>query len=272
MVKSCVTVSLVPEIKNGPWIYHPPLDLSIRKASDLGFDAIELFTISGYSVDPDVLGKLLKTYNIKLAAVGTGAGKVIKGLTLTNPNYEIRTRAISYILEMIEFGAAFGAPAIIGSMQGNIDPTVSKEEAVSWLIEGLDILGAAAEHKNVELFFEPLNRYETNLVNNLEEGTKLMGSLKTRNITLLADLFHMNIEERSIPETIIKYAGNIGHIHFADSNRRSVGMGHISIKEIADTLKNIDYQRYISAEALPWPYPDAAALQTIKSFREYFGS
>ena len=64
--------------------------------------------------------KELEKNDIALAAVGTGAGKVLKGLTLTDPDAEIRNEAISFISEMIRFGSEFGAPASIGSMQGNV--------------------------------------------------------------------------------------------------------------------------------------------------------
>ena len=89
---------------------------------------------------------------------------------------------------------------------------------------------------------------------------------------MLADLFHMNIEEADIAATIRAHADSIGHIHFADSNRRSIGFGHTEMGEIAKAIIEIGYEGCISAEAFPWPDPDAAAEQTIKAFRECFGA
>jgi len=270
MIKSCVTIALVPQIKTGPWIFWENLETSIAKAADLGFDAIELFTPSADALKPEILATLLQKYNIKLAAVGTGAGKVIHGLTLTDPNPEIREQAIAFISDMISFGAKFSAPAIIGSMQGNVVPGVEREQAFEWLAEGLTILGKHAETKDVPLIYEPLNRYETNLLNRLEEGTAFINSLATGNIKLLADLFHMNIEEASLPESIRQFGTAIGHVHFADSNRRPVGMGHTNMAEVAAALTGINYNGYVSAEAFPWPNPDEAAKQTITAFKQYF--
>ena len=62
----------------------------------------------------------------------------------------------------------------------------------------------------------------------------------------------------------------IGHVHFADSNRRPVGNGHTRFVEVAKALKEINYQGYVSAEAFPWPTPKEAAAQTILSFKKYF--
>ena len=270
-MKSAVTIALVPEIKTGPWIYWNDLETSIAKAAELGFDGVELFTASATAIRPDRLTALIDQFGLEIAAVGTGAGKVINGLTLTDPDPGIRSRAVSFISDMISFGAKFGAPAIIGSMQGNAFPGIEKEQALSWLAEGLNVLGKRAEESGVTLIYEPLNRYETNLINQIENGVTLIKSLVTRNVVLLADLFHMNIEEISLADSIRQAGPFIGHVHFADSNRRPIGMGHTPISDIAAALSEIDYQGFISAEAFPWPDPDQAAQQTITSYKQYFG-
>ena len=87
---------------------------------------------------------------------------------------------------------------------------------------------------------------------------------------LLADLFHMNIEEVELPAAIRAGGRNIGHVHFVDSNRRPAGLGHIDYPPIVAALREIGYQGFASAEALPYPDPDAAAQQTMKAFRRYF--
>ncbi|MCE7056054.1 sugar phosphate isomerase/epimerase [Algoriphagus sp. AGSA1] len=270
MIKSCVTIALVQQIKTGPWIFWDDLQAGMEKASKLGFDAIELFTASADSIEIPGLKDLLTNYNLELAAVGTGAGKVIHGLTLTDPDPEIREKAVSFILGMIDFGAAFGAPAIIGSMQGNVLTGNDRGETLSWLAEGLNRLGKHAESKGVILIYEPLNRYETNLMNTIEAGSKFIETLETKSVKLLADLFHMNIEEGNLEESILNWGKYIGHVHFADSNRRPMGFGHTSMKEIAEALKTVGYQGFASAEAFPYPSPDEAAEQTIAEFRKWF--
>ena len=62
----------------------------------------------------------------------------------------------------------------------------------------------------------------------------------------------------------------IGHVHFADSNRRPAGSGHTDFGPVVAALKDIGYEGYVSAECLPYPDPDMAARQTIESFRKLF--
>lgn len=270
MIKSAVTIALVPQIKTGPWIFWETLEDGMEKAAALGFDAIELFTASGNAIDAERLKTLLQQFNLRLAAVGTGAGKVIHGLTLTDTNSRNRKNAIAFIQEMMEFGAQYGAPAIIGSMQGNTIPGETHSNSIGLLAEALHVLDQHAASLGVKLIYEPLNRYETNLMNTLDDGASFIASNKFNNIELLADLFHMNIEEADPAASIQKNIQHIGHVHFADSNRKPVGFGHTRMQPIANALTASGYDGYVSAEAFPWPDPDGAAAQTIQSFKQFF--
>jgi len=270
MIKSCATIALVPSIKSGPWIYWDDLEKSLAHASSLGFDAVELFTGSANALEVATTKALLEKYKLSIAAVGSGAGKVIHGLTLTDPDKEIRKKAIDFIADMISFGASFNAPTIIGSMQGNVVAGVSRDQAMQWLAEGLSYLGKHAASFGVKLIYEPLNRYESNLLNTLEDSVQFLKTFQIKQVGLLADLFHMNIEEADMAASIRTYGDSILHVHFADSNRRPVGNGHTNLSEVAKALKEIDYQGYISAEAFAWPNPKLAAEQTIQSFKKYF--
>ncbi len=271
MIRSAVTINLIETMSQGPWIFWHDLEESLRKAAELGFDAVELFTRSGSDLDANHLQDRLRHYGLPLAAVGTGAGKVLHGLTLTDPNPEIRKEAISFISEMISFGAKFGAPAIIGSMQGSFGiGTPRSVEGFQHFCEALDILGEHAKNEGVILLVEPLNRYETSGFNYLFAFENFQPYLKTRNVKVLADLFHMNIEEDNIAQSILEYGKYIGHVHFADSNRKPMGFGHTDMVPISAALKEIGYSGYVSAEAFPFPDPDAAAKQTIDAFRKFF--
>ena len=270
MIKSAVTLNLIDTMNQGPWIFWHDLEESLKKASNLGFDGVELFTRTGADVNANELRQRLDFYGLELAAVGTGAGKVLQGLTLTDQNPEIRQKAVDYIAEMIDFGAQFGALAIIGSMQGNISAGHTKEAALDLLAEGLSELGKRAKEVGVSLIYEPLNRYESNLINTLQAGGEFLDTNQLEGIVLLADLFHMNIEEENLAQSLSKNAKHIGHVHFADSNRRPMGLGHTDMKPIAEALENSGYSGFVSAEAFPYPNPDAAAIQTIREFKKHF--
>jgi sugar phosphate isomerase/epimerase len=272
-IKSCVTISLVKEARGGPFVYWDDLDAACQKAADLGFDAVELFLPAPETIDPVDLSHRLNEAGLKLAALGTGAGWLVKRLTLTHADAGRRAEARRFIQAIIDLGGLFGAPAIIGSMQGRHggDDGVDRPTALGYLADALAALGAHAAQYHVPLIYEPLNRYETNLTNTVAEGVALLESRGIQNVVLLADLFHMNIEEVDIAAALEAGGAHIGHVHFVDSNRRAAGYGHIDIRAVASALRAIGYDRYLSAEALPYPDSDAAAWRTIEEFRKYFG-
>jgi sugar phosphate isomerase/epimerase len=265
-----VTVSLIPEARGGPFVFWDDLTTACGKARKMGFDAIEIFPPGGDAIDLKSLWSLLDRHNLKVAAMGTGGGWVRHKLTLTSPNAGVRARAREFVRSVIDTAGAVGASTIIGSMQGRWGEGVSREQALGWLAEALNELGGHAETLGVVLLYEPLNRYETNIVNLLSEGIALLQSLSTRNVRLLADLYHMNIEEPDLAVALREAADLLGHVHLADSNRRPAGNGHTDFAAIADALRGIRYDGYLSAECLPWPDPDAAAEQTMRAYREYF--
>lgn len=268
---SAVTISLVEQARGGPFVFWDDFAGSAQKAAELGFDAIELFAPGPDAVSRETISQTLSNNRLKLAAVGTGAGWVIHKLTLTNSEETIRRKAVDFIKSMIDFGGAHGAPAIIGSMQGRWGDGVTRDQALGWLRAGLDVLGQHAAQRGVPLLFEPINRYETNLCTTIDAGVDLLASLRTDNVRLLADLFHMNIEEVDIAASLRHAGPAIGHIHFVDSNRRPVGCGHLDVGPVIRALKEIGYAGYLSAEVLPWPDSHRAAEQTIKAFRYHAG-
>ncbi len=270
MIRSAVTVSLVEEARGGPFVFWDDLAGACNQARALGFDAVEVFPPSPTAVDPARLRILLNDHGLALAAVGTGAGWVKHRLHLAQPDPSARIKARDYIRSIIDFAGPLRAPAIIGSMQGRSSPEVPHPTALGYLADALEILGEHASTYDVPLIYEPLNRYETDMATTLAAGSRLLGSLSTTNVVLLADLFHMNIEEVDLADALRVAGRRVGHVHFVDSNRRAAGFGHLDFAPIVRALAEIGFDGYASAEALPWPDPGAAAARTIEAFRRHF--
>ncbi|MEW6157395.1 MAG: sugar phosphate isomerase/epimerase family protein [Verrucomicrobiota bacterium] len=265
-MRSSVTISLVPEARGGPFIFWDDLEAGCAAAASLGFDGIEIFAPAAEAIDARALRDLLKRFHLELAAMGTGAGWLKQQLRLTDPDPAVRRRAVDFINAIIDLAGSFGAPAIIGSMQGRWgEPSVTRSQALDWLREALEQLGPRAHQHGVPLLFEPLNRYETNLINTVADGLELIRSVRTQNVRLLCDLFHMNIEENSIAGSLQAAGAQLGHVHWVDSNRRAMGWGHTETRPIVKVLREIGFSGYLSAEALAWPDSLEAARQTKSS-------
>ena len=266
---SAVTISLVPEARGGPFVFWDDLAAGCARAAELGFEAVEIFPTEAGALDIASVRKLLDEHGLKLAAIGTGAGWVKHRLRLTDPDVMVRQKAIDFAAEIIDLAGALGVPAIIGSMQGRWSDGVTREQAVAWLGEAINGLAERAAGHGVPLLYEPLNRYETNLFNRQGDAAEFLRGLRSRNVKLLCDLFHMNIEERDIADALRAARPLVGHVHFVDSNRQAIGLGHTDMAPIMAALREIEYTGYLSAEILPLPDSVSAARQAIESFRRW---
>ena len=267
MIRSAVTINTASS--GGPFIFHGDLERWCKAAAELGFDAVEVFPPSAAAVHDSGLGRLLRDHNLKLAAVGTGAGWVNHKLSLTSPDKKVRERAREFVAAIVDAAGMLGAPAIIGSMQGRCE--MERATTRHYLREALAGFGEWAAPYNVPLLFEPLNRYETDVANTLDDGRRLVTEAGAANVKLLADLFHMNIEEADMAESIRAAGKLVGHVHFADSNRLPAGGGHTDFAPIVQALREIGYDGYASVEAFPLPGVDAAARAAIAAHQKYFG-
>jgi sugar phosphate isomerase/epimerase len=267
-MKSAITLCRVPEAAAGPFVFHQELSDGFASAKKHGYDSVELFFPGPDFITADEVKALAAEHALGIAAVGTGAGMVKHGLSLTDPDPSKREAALDFILKMIDLGGQLGAPAILGSMQGKWGGEISREQALDWLAEALKVAGEAAGKYDVPFIYEPLNRYETNLINKLAEGAQYLEDHNLSNVVLLADLFHMNIEESNVADAIRAAGKHIGHVHFADSNRWAMGFGHTDPGPIVAALKEVGYTGYLSAEVFPHPDPDTCAARELESIKE----
>ncbi|MSU47563.1 MAG: sugar phosphate isomerase/epimerase [Opitutus sp.] len=267
-MRSAITVSLVPEAKAGPFVFSSGLADGCARAAALGYDAVEIFPPSADALELGELAGLIARHGLKVAAVGTGAGWVVRKLALTSADAGVRGQAREFIRAIVDFAGRFSAPAIIGSMQGRWEGGVSRDQALGWLGEALDDLGEHAARHGVPLLYEPLNRYETNLFNRLGDTAAWLRTRRTKNVRILADLFHMNIEEANLAAALREAGPLVGHVHFADSNRRAIGFGHTEVAPVIAALREIGYAGYLSAEIFPLPDDATAARQTISALRQ----
>jgi sugar phosphate isomerase/epimerase len=264
-MKTAITLCQVAEALGGPFVFRSPLPEAFASAAAAGFDAVELFLPGPDFISINEVKALAETHQLDIAAIGTGAGMLRHGLSITDASEEKRNEALDFILAMIDFGGALNAPAILGSMQGRN----THENAFNQLADGLRCCGERAATHGVPFIYEPLNRYETNLFNRLKDAAQFIDLHHLQNVVILADLFHMNIEETDLAAAIKDAARHIGHVHFADSNRQAMGFGHTNPTEVMTALREIGYRGYLSAEILPLPDPLSAALQTIKSIQSH---
>lgn len=261
-----IGVSLSPKKSEfGPLLFSGDLMKGIKTVKDLGYTGVELSLLNSQEMDQDSLIENLETLDLKVYAIATGQTYYTDGYSLYNEEAHKRQKTVERLKGHIDFAAKVRSMVIIGGIRGTI--AAQGEERKRQEEEGMLALKscvAYAEEKGVMLVLEPVNRYETTVINSVDEGLALIEKIGSEYLKLLPDTFHMNIEERSLEESIITAGSNLGYIHFADSNRLAPGWGHIDFPQVLTALEKIGYNGAIGIEVLPKPSDYQAAEQAVR--------
>ena len=247
--------------------YKGRLEANIVKIAALGYDGVELAIRDPACLDYEGLTGTLREQKLAVPAIGTGQAYAEDGLSFTDADETIRAKAVERIKAQVELGAQWEALVIIGLIRGKKCNEVDSGQTLEWLVDALRQCASFAQRHSVKLALEPINRYETDLINTVSDGLKLLENVDAENLGLLLDTFHMNIEEPSIEDSIQLAGDRIFHFHVADSNRWYPGAGHIDFGRVVEALREIGYAGYLSAEILPLPDSDICAEKTIAAMR-----
>ena len=256
------------QAKPSAFVVWRGFDDSIRKASEYGYDGVELALKSADDISPKELDALLGKYNMEVSCISTGQVFADLGLYMTNPDPAAKKRAIDVFYGLIDLAADYGKMINIGRTRGFIPEGSTYEETKDLFLQTLGEINERALKKDVTLLIEPVNRYEINFINSLDEGAVILEELGADNCGMMPDVFHMNIEDDYIGQSFIRNKKWVKYIHFADSNRHAPGQGHQNWEEIFSALYTIGFDGWVSAEILPIPEPDIAARQAVDFLKD----
>jgi len=161
---------------------------------------------------------------------------------------------IDYVKAIIDQAVVLGCPSIIGplySVVGRIGAHTDAEKKQHFkdVVKNLKVLAAYAQKRGVTLCVEPLNRFETDFLNTVEQGLKLVKAVGSPAVKLHLDTFHMNIEQKNQAAAIKKAGKLLAHFHACGCDRGTPGNDHIDWPSIAGALKSIGYKGDVVIES-----------------------
>jgi D-psicose/D-tagatose/L-ribulose 3-epimerase len=216
----------------------------------IGFDVIEICIEDPARVSGAAVSE---------AASAAGLGVLVCGAfgpdrDASNEDAAVRAGALEYLRSCIDIAAEVGSPIVAGPMYaptGQARMLSSDERRAQWERAVQTIREAAdyAAERGVDLAIEPLNRFETDLVNTTEQGVQLCRDIDRPNVGLLLDAFHMNIEEKSIADALRAAGPFVRHFHACENDRGTPGSGHVEWSEVFAALADIGYDGDVVIEA-----------------------
>jgi D-psicose/D-tagatose/L-ribulose 3-epimerase len=226
-------------------------DLSLMgKVKSMGYDVLEICIEDTAILSSDAMSVAAKNYGLDISICGAfGPDRDI-----SHEDSTIRAQGITYLNTCIDFAAEVGSPFVSGPMYSATGKTrlLSPEERkqqFDWAVESIAVVAGYAQAKGVGLAIEPLNRFETDLINTLEQGVELCRAVGLDNVGLLIDTFHMHIEEKSLTESIRMAAPYIFHVQVSENDRGTPGKGQVHWDEFFTTLNEINYEGMIVVES-----------------------
>ena len=228
------------------WVWTSPFTNEslglLEKAKSMGFDSFEFPIEDPSHVTADKVKDAIKASGLR--PIVCGAFGPSRDLTSDDPKN--RKESLDYIKATLKLCEKWGAKVMAGPMYsavGKRRQVSAEQKKVEWdlAVKGLKKAGAMAADYGVVLAVEPLNRFETDLINTTEQLMKLLGDIGHNSVRAHLDTFHMNIEEHSVYDAI-KLAGKaLAHVHACENDRGAPGSGLIHWKDMAKGLKDIGY-------------------------------
>ncbi|AFR28928.1 sugar phosphate isomerase/epimerase family protein [Arthrobacter sp. Rue61a] len=219
-------------------------------AKEMGYDLIEVCIEDPAVVSAEALKKASERTGLPVSICGAfGPDRDV-----SHEDPQKRRQGIDYLKLCVDIAQAVGSPHVAGPMysatgKARLLPPEERRQQRQWAADSLREVADYASARGVTLAIEPLNRFETDLVNTVEQGLELCELIGRDNVGLMLDTFHMNIEEKNIAAAITSAGDKVFHFQVSENDRGTPGSGHVPWSETFDALKTIDYQGSIVVES-----------------------
>lgn len=244
------------QIGANPWIWHSPvteraLEAVLPRLAGWGFDCAELPLEQPGDWQPAAAAKLLDGSGLAPAAV-VAVLPPERGLVRTEPSAVRATQ--DYLRRCVDAAREIGAPVVAGPMYAAVGRTwrMDADERAAAYAEWRDNIAPVVAHAaaaGVLLAVEPLNRYETSLLNTVAQTVAALDGLPGETIGVALDTYHQNIEEHSLPGAVRAAAGRIVHVQVCANDRGAPGTDHLDWPGFLGALDEAGYRGPLCIES-----------------------
>lgn len=215
-----------------------------------GFDTVEIAIEDPSHIDPAHVKRELDKHGLACGSVCAcmGPDRDLRGTP------ENQQTSLDYLCKVLDQMVVLNCPSLIGpvySAVGRADAVEPEEYKKQWatVVQHLKTLSKYAQQRGRVVCLEPLNRFETDFINTVDQGLKMIKAVGSPALKLHLDTFHMNIEEKDQAAAIRKAGKHLGHFHACGSDRGTPGNDHIDWKPIAAALKAVRYKGDVVIES-----------------------
>lgn len=220
----------------------------IDRVADLGLDFIEIPLMGIDDVHPGPIRVRLDGAGIDVVT----STVLSESTDITSPDPAVRAAGLAYLRRCVEVTAELGAPqfsGVIYGMHGKRPRERPGQQEWEWSAECLARLAEYAAEAGITLGLEPVNRYESPLINTCEQALRLAEMIGAANIKIHLDTYHMNIEEKSWRDPVALAGERLCHFHLCENDRGIPGSGLVDWEELFGALGKLHYEGYAGLES-----------------------
>jgi len=220
----------------------------IDRVKKMGLDFIELPLIVLETFDAKTVSERLK--KVELGAVTSTV--LMEDTDITSDDAKVRENGVKYLKDCVKATHDVGATSFTGVIYSQHVKNANKrprEQTWKFSAECLKEVAKFAKHLGVSIGLEPVNRYETYLINTCEQALKLKDMIDEDNVKIHLDTYHMNIEEKSYYDATKMAGKDLIHYHLCENDRGIPGTGLVDWDDIFKALSEIEYKGYAALES-----------------------
>lgn len=234
----------------------------LENLKEIGFDGVE---VPLFDLNPEKWLPWAKFLD-ELGLERTAATVCTEDANLISPDPAVRDRGVDMLKQTLDCCQALGTYSLNGPLHSGLGIFSGKAPSQREWEWGVENLKKVAEHAavcDVLLGIEFLNRFETYFLTCTADAVKLVHEIDHPNCRLMYDTFHAHIEEKNIAESILACADHLILVHTSENDRSTPGSGGVNWKTTFDTLKEIQYDGWLTIEAFGQSLEDLTAATKI---------
>jgi D-psicose/D-tagatose/L-ribulose 3-epimerase len=219
-----------------------------ERAASLGLDLLEVPLMAIEDVDPAAIREAASQAGIRVVT----STALSSATDITSADNAVRSAGITYLKRSIDAASEMGADLVSGVIYVEIGkrPDERPDETV-WArcAHALHAAGEYARSAGISLGLEPVNRYESCLINTCDQALSMIDRIGLPNVMVHLDTYHMNIEEKDWVAPVLAAGPRLCHIHLCENDRGIPGTGLVQWERLFGALRDIGYQGYGAMES-----------------------
>lgn len=224
----------------------------LSRAAEIGFDVVETCVEDPFAVSAPHIKRGAEEAGVKISILTS----LRPEQDISHEAYEVRQAGIDYLKFFVDLATAVGSSCVSGPLyagRGKVEPAAGRviEQELNRAVRSLHEVAYYAGLQGIRLAIEPLNRFETRMVNTVEQALDLCAEVDLDNVGLMLNTFHMNIEEDCIPDSVRAAGELLFHVHACENHGGVLGSGHVEWSSFFNALAEIGYGNVVVIDWRP---------------------